>query len=248
MPHPALELQGLTRMYGEFLAVDHIDLAVERGEIFSLLGPNGSGKTTTIKMIMGLLKPSSGSAMVLGLDCFSEHPQVMARVGYMPDEPAFYDFLTGAETIMFVGEMHGISRRDSLAKSRPLLDQFELADAAGEYAVNYSRGMKKKLALICALLHDPDLLLLDEPTSGLDPFATRALTSMISALAESGKTIFFSTHILEQAEKISTRIGILHKSKLAAVGKLNELRAATSSNSSLEEIFFLVAAKAEHEE
>jgi ABC-2 type transport system ATP-binding protein len=162
-------------------------------------------------------------------------------VGYLPDEPVFYDFLRGSEIIRFSGEMHGLNRVEIDGRTRPLIEQLDLADALNEFAVNYSKGMKKKLALVCAMMHDPDLLILDEPTNGLDPFATRALHEIIRGKAAEGKTIFFSTHLLDQAEKLCTQIAIIAKARLVALGTLSELRERLSIDSSLEEIFFSVA-------
>jgi ABC-2 type transport system ATP-binding protein len=236
-----VEIQGLTKSYGAFEAVKDLNLSVASGEIFALLGPNGAGKTTTIRMLMGILAPTSGSARIDGLDCFQNRVEVKRRVGYLPDEPIFHDYLRGSEIIRFSGEMHGLTRAEIDARARPLLQQLELGDALGEFAVNYSRGMKKKLALVCAMVHDPALLILDEPTNGLDPFATRALHEIIRANAAAGKTIFFSTHLLDQAEKLCTQIAIVAKGRLAAHGTLAELRARLTGDSSLEEIFFSVA-------
>jgi ABC-2 type transport system ATP-binding protein len=236
-----VEIQGLTKSYGGFEAVKDLNLSVSYGQIFALLGPNGAGKTTTIRMLMGILAPTAGSARIDGLDCFQDRVEVKRRVGYLPDEPIFHDFLRGNEIIRFSGEMHGLRRDKIESRTRPLLQQLELTDALEEFAVNYSRGMKKKLALVCAMLHDPALLILDEPTNGLDPFATRALHEIIRANAAAGKTIFFSTHLLDQAEKLCTQIAIVAKGRLAALGTLNELRARLTSDSSLEEIFFSVA-------
>lgn len=245
---PVVVLTGLRRSYGTFEAVCGVDLTIYRREIFSLLGPNGSGKTTTIRMLMGLLAPSAGTATIQGFSCFKDREKVMRHVGYVPDEPIFYDYLRGSELISFCAEMRGMDPRAARMKAQPMAERFEIADALEEYAVNYSRGMKKKLALICALLHDPEVLILDEPTNGLDPFATRALHDMLRSLRNEGRTVFFSTHILDQAEKLSDRVGIFYKGKLAAVGEMSELRASVNSNSSLEEIFFLVAERAQGSE
>lgn len=239
---PALvEIQGLSKTYGSFEAVCDLNLSVSYGQIFALLGPNGAGKTTTIRMLMGILAPTSGHARIDGLDCFRHRVEVKRRVGYLPDEPVFYDYLRGIEVIRFTGDMHGLSRREIDTRSRPLLEQLELTDDLDEFAVNYSKGMKKKLALVCAMLHDPPLLILDEPTNGLDPFATRELHAIIRAKAAAGRTIFFSTHLLDQAERLCTRIAIVAKGRLAADGTLTELRSRLSTDSSLEEIFFSVA-------
>jgi ABC-2 type transport system ATP-binding protein len=236
-----VQIQGLSKSYGSFQAVKGLTLSVSCGQVFALLGPNGAGKTTTIRMLMGILAPTSGTARIDGLDCFRDRVEVKRRVGYLPDEPIFQDYLRGSEIIHFSGEMHGLSRAEIENRMRPLLQQLELSDALEEFAVNYSRGMKKKLALVCAMLHDPALLILDEPTNGLDPFATRALHELIRANAAAGKTIFFSTHLLDQAEKLCSQIAILAKGQLAAHGTLDELRARLTSDSSLEEIFFSVA-------
>jgi ABC-2 type transport system ATP-binding protein len=238
-----VEIQGLSKSYGPFEAVKDLTLTVSNGQIFALLGPNGAGKTTTIRMLMGILVPTSGSARIDGLDCFQDRVEVKRRVGYLPDEPIFQDFLRGSEIIRFTGEMHGLTRGE-IESRMPLLQQLELNDALEEFAVNYSRGMKKKLALVCAMLHDPALLILDEPTNGLDPFATRTLHELMRANAAAGKTIFFSTHLLDQAEKLCTQIAIIAKGRLAAHGTLAELRARLTSDSSLEEIFFSVAGDA----
>ncbi len=236
-----VEIQGLTKIYGTFEAVKDLNLSVSSAQIFALLGPNGAGKTTTIRMLMGILAPSGGWARIDGLDCFRDRVAVKRRVGYLPDEPVFYDCLRGSEIVRFSGEMHGLSRREIENRTRPILDQLELNDAMEEFAANYSRGMKKKLALTCAMLHDPALLILDEPTNGLDPFATRALHQIIRAKAAEGRTIFFSTHLLDQAEKLCTQIAILARGVMVAHGTLAELRARLSTDSSLEEIFFSLA-------
>ena len=237
---PAVEIRGLAKRYGTFDAVSGIDLVVPRGELFALLGPNGAGKTTTIRMLMGILQPTGGTALVDGLDCFLDRVEVKRRVGYLPDEPIFYDYLRGRELIRFVGEMHGLSRKEADARAGPLLERLGLADATEEFAINYSKGMKKKLALLCAMIHDPLVLILDEPTNGLDPYATRELHEIVRAEAARGKTVFFSTHLLDQAEKLCRRVGIIDRGRLAAVGTLEELRASLARGGSLEEIFFAV--------
>jgi len=249
---PVIQTTGLTKRYGTFTAVSALDLTVARGEIFAFLGPNGAGKTTTVRMLMGLLRATAGTARIDGLDCFSDRTEVKRKVGYLPDEPFFYDYLRGREIVRFVGDMHGLSPAQIEQRSGPLLERLSLADATDEYAVNYSKGMKKKLALLCALLHDPLLLILDEPSNGLDPYATRTLHELLLEQVSAGKTVFFSTHQLEQAQKWCHRAGIVHQGRLAAVGSLAELRENLAQDSSLEEIFFTVtqdarAAAAEQE-
>ena len=237
----SVELRALTKVYGDFTAVQDLSLSVAPGEIMALLGPNGAGKTTTIRMLMGVLQPSSGEAFVRELDCFSGRADVMRHVGYLPDEPAFYEYLRGSEVIRFVGEMHGIDGRDALLKSGTLIERFDLGNDLEEFAVNYSKGMKKKLALICATLHDPPVLILDEPTNGLDPFATRTLHDLVLERASAGTAVFFSTHLLDQAEKLCHRVGILYRGQLAALGHLHELRDQLVPGGNLEDIFFQVA-------
>ncbi|MBM3978486.1 MAG: ABC transporter ATP-binding protein [Planctomycetes bacterium] len=236
-----LELTGLAKRYGEFQAVRDITLTVRPGELYALLGPNGAGKTTTIRMLMGVLRPSSGSARVLGLDCFAQRAEVMRHVGYLPDEPQFYDYLRGGELLRFVGEMHGFSAREAADRAAPWIERLGLSDAIEEFAVNYSKGMKKKLALCCALLHEPELLVLDEPTNGLDPYATRTLHDIAREQAAAGRSVFFTTHLLDQAERLCHRIGILHAGRVAAQGTLEELRAHSGlASGTLEEVFFNV--------
>ena len=237
---PVVDIRGLTKRYGDFEAVSGLEMHVPRGELVALLGPNGAGKTTTIRMLMGILRPTSGAALIDGLDCFRDRVEVKRRVGYLPDEPVFYDYLRGRELIRFVGEMHGLDRDEIARRSGPLIERLGLADATDEYAMNYSKGMKKKLALLCAMMHDPALLILDEPTNGLDPYATRTLIDLVKEKVAQGKTVFFSTHMLEQAEKLCHRVGILYKGRLAAMGTLNELQGRLSQGGSLEEIFFAV--------
>jgi ABC-2 type transport system ATP-binding protein len=240
MTCPLVHTQSLGKRYGDFEAVADLNLQVGGGVLFALLGPNGAGKTTTIRMLMGILQPSGGTARIAGLDCFADRVEVKRRIGYLPDEPIFYDHLRGREIIRFVGEMHGLSGTQIDDRAGPLLHRLDLADASEEFAVNYSRGMKKKLALICALLHDPLLLILDEPASGLDPDGIRTLHELMREKAAEGKTVFFSTHHLEQAEKLCHQIGILHKGRLAMAGTLDELRESLANQGSLEEIYFLV--------
>jgi len=235
---PLVEIDRLSKRFGDFDAVSDFSLQVGAGELFALLGPNGAGKTTTIRMLMGILQPSSGSARICGRNCFSDRVDVMRLVGYLPDEPVFYDYLRAGELIRFVGEMHGFSKTEIARRTDGLLQRLELADAVNEFAVNYSKGMKKKLALVCAMLHDPALLILDEPTNGLDPFATRTLHEIMREKVADGTTVFFSTHLLDQAEKLCSRMAIIHRGRLAAAGSLGELRADLPPDSTLEEVFF----------
>jgi ABC-2 type transport system ATP-binding protein len=233
-----VEVRGLTKTYGQFTALSELSLDAPRGELFALLGPNGAGKTTTMRMLMGILKPSAGTARIDGLSCFDDRVAVKRLVGFLPDEPVFHDYLRGIEIIRFVGGMHGLLPAEIQARAWPLLERIELADATNEYAVNYSRGMKKKLALVCALLHEPKLLILDEPTSGLDPVATRSLNELLLERVRDGLTVLLSSHLLDQVQELCRRMAIISAGRLAAIGTLDELRQRAHAESSLEEIFF----------
>lgn len=245
---PLVRVENLTKQYGSFLAVDDLSLSQAPGEIVALLGPNGAGKTTTLRMLMGVLQPSHGTASIMGHDCFSERADVMRYVGYLPDEPAFYDFLRGREIIEFVAGMHGLDPVAASQYAGELCDRLGLTEALEEYAVNYSKGMKKKLALVCALIHRPALLILDEPTNGLDPFATRTLHALLRGLSAENTAVLFSTHLLDQAERLCHRVLILHEGKLAAQGALGDLQNQLRTGGTLEEIFFQVAGEGEEPE
>ena len=232
-----IEFQQLTKSYGGFDAVKDLTMQVGRGEVFGFLGPNGAGKTTTIRMMMGILVPSSGRVLIHGHDCHLDATEVKRHVGYLPDAPIFYDFLRGREILQFVAEMHGFSKADARTRAARMLDAFDLDEAAEEFAVNYSLGMKKKLGLACALIHEPSVLILDEPINGLDPRATRDVNERLLAEAARGTTIFVSTHLLDMAEKLCDRVGIIHRGALAATGSVDEVRAAAASTGSLEDVF-----------
>ena len=235
-----IAFEALAKRYGEFHAVHPLTLTVRRGEVFGFLGPNGAGKTTTIRMLMGILVPSSGRVLIDQLDCHADATEVKRRVGYLPDTPVFYDYLRGREILQFVAEMHGYSRAEARARSARLLDEFGLQEAAEDYAVNYSLGMKKRLGLACALIHDPAVLILDEPINGLDPRASRDVQERLLAAAARGVTIFVSTHLLDMAEKLCDRVGIIHHGQLVATGTLDEVRAQASASGSLEDVFLKI--------
>jgi ABC-2 type transport system ATP-binding protein len=238
-----IEFDGLSKSYGTFRALAPLYLSVPPGEMFGFLGPNGAGKTTTIRMLMGILVPSSGQVRVAGYDCHTQGDEVKRRVGYLPDNPIFYDYLRGREILQFVGEMHGWSRAQAAARADQLLHEFGLDEVSEEFAVNYSMGMKKKLGLACALIHEPSVLILDEPTNGLDPRASREVQERLRRSADAGMTIFLSTHILEMAEKLCARLGIIHRGELVATGSPRELREKVVAGGSLEEAFLAVTAE-----
>jgi len=230
----------LRKDYGQFTAVRDLAFSVEKGEVFGFLGPNGAGKTTTIRIMMGILVPTSGQVMIDGLDCQQDRVEVKRRVGYLPDNPIFYDYLRGREILEFVGEMHGQARAEAQARAHQLLRDLALADAGEDFAVNYSTGMKKKLGLACALIHDPPVLILDEPTNGLDPRAARDVQERLRHAAGQGKTIFLSTHLLDMAQRLCTRVGIIDRGDLVAAGPLAELQEKVVPGGSLEEVFLKV--------
>jgi ABC-2 type transport system ATP-binding protein len=232
-----IEFQSLSKRYGSFDAVADLTLTVNPGEVFGFLGPNGAGKTTTIRMMMGILVPSGGSVRIDGLDCHGDSAEVKRRVGYLPDNPVYYDYLRGREILQFVAEMHGYSRREAHDRSERLLEEFGLGEATEEFAVNYSLGMKKKLGLACAAIHEPKVLILDEPINGLDPRASRDVQERMLADAARGRTIFVSTHLLDMAEKLCDRVGIIHHGRLIATGTPDELRDRMAAQGSLEELF-----------
>jgi ABC-2 type transport system ATP-binding protein len=240
-----IEFSELSKSYGSFRALAPLNLTVPRGEMFGFLGPNGAGKTTTIRLMMGILVPSGGSIRIAGLDCHRESAEVKRHVGYLPDSPIFYDYLRGREILQFVGEMHGLSRAESSLRADRLLSDLGLESVTEEFAVNYSMGMKKKLGLACALIHEPSVLILDEPTNGLDPRASRDVQQRLRRSADEGTTIFLSTHILEMAERLCSRIGIIHHGELVATGSPQELKQNMTAGGTLEEVFLAVTAESE---
>jgi ABC-2 type transport system ATP-binding protein len=235
-----IEFEGLSKKYGDFTAVSGLDLSVARGEVFGFLGPNGAGKTTTILMMMGILVPTDGRILIDSLDCQKDRVALKRQIGYLPDNPMFYDYLRGREILEFVGEMHGLSRLDARNKAAALLEEFALGDALEEFAANYSMGMKKKLGLACALVHEPSVLILDEPTNGLDPRASHEVQERLRRAAAQGRTIFLSTHLLDMAQRLCDRVGIIDKSRLVAAGPLGQLQEQVVPGGTLEDVFLRV--------
>ncbi len=232
-----IELKSLGKKYGDFQAVNNLNLSVKAGEMFGFLGPNGAGKTTTIRMLMGILVPSTGSVTIDTKDAFKDRVDVNKVIGYLPDAPIFYDFLKGREILQFVGEMHGQSAAAAKQNATRLLNEFGLADASEEFAANYSMGMKKKLGLACALIHQPKILILDEPTNGLDPRASREVQNHLQQFVQSGGTIFLSTHLLDMAQRLCNRVGVINKGQLVAFGTIDEIRNEVKMGGSLEDLF-----------
>jgi len=235
---PAIECRALTKKFGSLTALDQLNLRVEAGELFGFLGPNGAGKTTTIKLLTGLLRPTSGTAHICGI-CVQEHPLDAKRlIGYVPDSPFLYEKLTGWEFLSFVADLYSVPFAGRTAKIQTWLDRFELSEKRDELIQGYSRGMRQKLALAAALLHQPRVLFLDEPTVGLDPKSARMMKDVLRDVCREGGTVFVSTHILDVAERMCDRFGIINKGRLIATGTMEELRSrAATEASSLEDIF-----------
>ncbi len=245
---PLISTQNLYKKFGEKAAVQDVSFDVYEGEIFGFLGPNGAGKTTTIKMIVGLLQPTAGSVKVGGYDVQAQPLQAKAASGYVPDEPNLYPKLTGRELLRFVGDLYGLQRQQANRRSEELLRLFDLSQAADDTIDSYSHGMQQKTALAAALVHDPKVLVLDEPTVGLDPKSARLIKDLLRQMAERGAAIFLSTHILEIAERMCDRIGIINQGRLISVGTMDELRGAASGEASLEDIFLSLTGGAEYAE
>jgi ABC-2 type transport system ATP-binding protein len=250
-----IETRSLVKRYGDKTAVDQVSFEVFGGEIFGFLGPNGAGKTTTIKMIAGLLQPTSGSVNVGGYDVQKQPIQAKAASGYVPDEPNLYAKLTGRELLRFVGDLYGLDRPQVERRITELLRLFDLEQAGDDTIDSYSHGMQQKTALAAALVHDPKVLVLDEPTVGLDPRSARLIKDLLRQMAERGSAIFLSTHILEIAERMCDRIGIINQGRLIAVGSMEELRALGKGSGeegqvagSLEDIFLGLTGGAEYAE
>ena len=234
----AVELNRVAKRYADILAVDYIDLDVKRGEIFGLLGPNASGKSTTLKMILGLVEPDSGSVKVLGIDAKEDPVAVKRQVGYVPETPRLYEFLTGLEYLDFVGDIYAMELSEKKTRIEEYLEALDLEGREGDMISSYSQGMKQKIALISAFLHKPRLLILDEPLSGLDPKSARIVKDLLGKLTAQGVTVITSTHVLEIAQAMCDRIAILYEGRLLAVGDMKELRQkARMPESDLEDIF-----------
>lgn len=242
-----IETKMLTKKYGNLTAVDGLDLYVESGELFVFLGSNGAGKTTTIKMLTSLLQPTSGSASVAGFDVVKSPIEVKKVMGYLPEDPFLYNKLTGREFLQFIADIRGVNKKhDRIEK---FIELFELSSSADDLIEGYSLGMKKKVAIGAALIHDPKVLFLDEPTGGLDPKSARTMKDLLQDMTQRGTTVFMTTHILEIAEKMCDRVGIINNGKLIKVGTMDELRReARESAGSLEDIFLELTGNAQEDQ
>ncbi|MEW6300965.1 MAG: ABC transporter ATP-binding protein [Thermodesulfobacteriota bacterium] len=237
-----ITLEHLTKRFGSFTAVDDLCLHVAEGEIFGFLGPNGAGKTTTIRMMMGLLKPTSGRVVLGRHDLAAEPLAAKALCGFVPDRPFVYDKLTGREFLHFVGGLYQVPRVTCHARAEESLELFSLSEWGDELVETYSHGMKQRLVVAAALLHDPHILVVDEPMVGMDPIGARMFKALLRSLTLKGKTIFMSTHSLEVAEELCDRIGIILGGKAIALGTLDELQRQAGEEGRLEDVFLKLTA------
>lgn len=239
-----IDIRNVSKSYnkGSVKAVDNLSLKVNKGEIFGFLGPNGAGKTTTIKMMIGLLNPDEGEILINGADIRKNALEAKKNIGYVPDNPNLYERLTGTEYLNFMADVYQVPAMERKQRIEYYLEMFELKDAASDLIKSYSHGMKQKIALTGALIHNPAVWILDEPMVGLDPKSAHLLKEQMREHCDKGNTVFFSTHILEVAEKLCDRIGIIHRGKLIASGTMSELRQGDNKDS-LENIFLELTEK-----
>jgi ABC-2 type transport system ATP-binding protein len=234
MTTPAIDTTALTRRFGDFTAVDNVNLRVDAGQFFGFLGPNGAGKSTTIKMLTGLLAPTSGSIRILGEDLQANSADIKRQIGVVPEGMALFGRLTADEYLRFVGRMYGLDRTTTLNRTRDLLEFMQLAGEQKKLIADFSHGMQKKLALAAAVIHGPKVLFLDEPFEGVDAVAAGTLKAMLLRMIARGATIFLTSHVLEIVERLCTHIAIIHRGQLVAQGSLDELRAGAGSSGQAE--------------
>ncbi len=246
MDMPAIATEGLTRRFGDFVAVDDVNLRVAAGQFFGFLGPNGAGKSTTIRMLTGLLAPTTGTIEILGRDMADRPVDVKRQIGVVPEGMALFGRLTGAEYLTFVGRMYGLDRDTTAQRTGELLDFMQLADEPRKLVADYSHGMQKKLALAAAVIHAPRVLFLDEPFEGVDAVASNTLKAMLQRMIARGATIFLTSHVLEIVERLCSHVAIIHQGRLVAQGSIEELRAGVSGGPetggtlTLEQIFLQI--------
>jgi ABC-2 type transport system ATP-binding protein len=239
---PLVRIENVSKSFGEKAALQGVTWSLPRGQISGLLGPNGAGKTTLFRLLMGILKSTEGSMSIGGYDCFEERVRVKRLVGFLPDEPVFYSYLSGTEVLELSAGMHGLDVTEAMVRLVPLVKRLGMVDAMQQYADDYSRGMKKKLGLLLALVHQPPLLILDEPTNGLDVESTRLFFDLMRELAAEGTTIVFSTHLMDQVERLCSHVAIIARGELVRSGSLAEICAGRS----LEEVFMELTHGATH--
>ena len=229
MDVPAISTEGLTRRFGELVAVHDVNLRVAPGQFFGFLGPNGAGKSTTIKMLTGLLAPTAGRIHILGLDLIAKPLEVKRQIGVVPEGMALFGRLTGAEYLNFVGRMYGLDRETAAKRTAELLEFMQLADQPKKLVTDYSHGMQKKLALAAAVIHGPKILFLDEPFEAVDAIASGTLKAMLQRMIARGATIFLTSHVLEIVERLCSHVAIIDRGRLVAQGSLEELRAGVEA-------------------
>src|SRR5215470_7299331 len=237
VPPPAISVRDLRKVYGNKAAVDGLNLEVPRGSFFGFLGPNGAGKSTTIRMLTGLIPPNSGEIELLGLHMPEHEIEIKKRIGLVPDESLLFDRLTGAEFLEFVGRMYGLARPVARERARALLALFELDDSRKKLIAEYSKGMRKRVAMAASLIHHPELFLMDEPFEGVDAVGARLMKDILIDQVKRGATIFLTSHVLEVVERLCDRVAIIDKGRIVTCGTLEELRAAGES---LEDAFVRV--------
>jgi ABC-2 type transport system ATP-binding protein len=233
----AIEATGLTKYYGDFLAVDHINFEVKKGEIFGFLGPNGAGKTTTINMLTGISKPGSGKVCIAGYDVAKEPIKIKELIGVVPDASGIYDELTAEDNVIFSAKLHGVSADKRKTRSKELLELFDLSDRRNEKVSNFSRGLKKRLMIATTLVYEPKIVFLDEPTTGLDVQSSRQIRNMIKELNKNGTTFFLTTHYIEEADQLCQRIAIINKGKIVTVDTPEKLKKMTQTENVIEVSF-----------
>lgn len=239
---PLVHIEAVTKRFGDKIALNSVTFSVPAGQICGLLGPNGAGKTTMFRLMMGILKATSGRLLVDGLDAFDDRVEVKRRIGFLPDEPVFYSYLSGREILQLSAAMHGLDVNVALARIEPLAAALRLAEDLPNYAEEYSRGMKKKLGLLLAMIHAPKLLVLDEPTNGLDVEAVHLFYGLIRDQAKQGTTVLFSTHLMDHVARLCTHAVIIDRGAVVAKGSLEELR-TRHGQVDLEEMFLTLTAR-----
>ncbi|NWF92397.1 MAG: ABC transporter ATP-binding protein [Syntrophaceae bacterium] len=236
-----IEIRNLSKRFGEIVAVNRLNLFVPEGEVFGFIGPNGAGKTTTLRMMAGVIAPTEGSVIVDGISMAEDPSSAKKRIGFIPDRPFLYEKLTGIEFLKFTADLYGMEDGLFAERSKKILNQFSLSHWADELIESYSHGMKQRLIICAAILHDPKVIIVDEPMVGLDPAGIRMVKGLFRNLAKKGTTIFMSTHTLAVAEDVCDRIGVIHKGRLIATGTVEELRVrAQVREGDLEEVFMIL--------
>jgi ABC-2 type transport system ATP-binding protein len=240
-----IELAEVTKVYGTKTAVDRLSLSVGRGELFAFLGPNGAGKTTTIKMLCGLLFPTAGTLRVGGHDVQKDGDRARAIISYVPDQPHLYEKLTGREFLEFIVAMYNMAPDLARRQMNELIELFSLSAFVDDLTESYSHGMKQRIVFAAALLHDPEVLIVDEPMVGLDPKSVRLVKDLLRRRVAAGMTVFMSTHSLDIAQELATRIGIVDHGRLIGLGTLDALRRQAALDGSLEDVFLKLTAEAD---